>query len=173
MIAEIVVPSLLTGLFGAVLYYRVFMYEPPFVPLPHSVVMDVMEVGNVGRGDVLYDLGSGDGRVLAAAADRGASATGLEKNKFLVWLSKVKTRKYSSIVFNQDVLELDSLRGSSVHTANVVVCYLSQKLNNAIERKVKALRPGTTIISVSHTFDSLHEIMRKKSGSFIIYKYLV
>lgn len=60
----------------------------PFVPLPASVIKNIINLAEVKEGDVFYDLGSGDGRVVIAAALKGAKAVGIELDPLRVWYSR-------------------------------------------------------------------------------------
>jgi cyclopropane fatty-acyl-phospholipid synthase-like methyltransferase len=63
--------------------------DAPFVPMDKEVVERVMNLAEVGPKDVFYDLGSGDGRLVIAAALRGAKAVGIEISHWQVWYSQL------------------------------------------------------------------------------------
>src|SRR5438094_3514518 len=70
------------GLVGAMVDYR---EEIPFVPTPIEVVDKMLELAEVKKGDVIYDLGSGDGRIVIRAAKKyGARAVGIEMDSMLL-----------------------------------------------------------------------------------------
>src|SRR3990167_9835752 len=83
--------TLVVIFFGFVLYVGWLAYakDAPFVPMEVSVVENVMKLAKVGKGDVFYDLGSGDGRLVINAAMRGADAYGVELDKLRVVYSEV------------------------------------------------------------------------------------
>src|SRR3989338_7482884 len=63
--------------------------EAPFVPTGQRDLKKILEVARIVPGELVYDLGSGDGRVVRAAARRGARAVGIEQSWLLVWWSKL------------------------------------------------------------------------------------
>jgi SAM-dependent methyltransferase len=122
----------------------------PFVPTPQSVVDKMIEVAGVKKDDVVYDLGSGDGRIVIAAAQKGARAVGFEIDPDLVAESRANIQKAgvqeSAEIRNQDILTVD-LSGASV-----VTMYLLPDVNLKLRPNLqKQLKPGSRI--VSHSFD--------------------
>jgi SAM-dependent methyltransferase len=122
----------------------------PFVPTPENVVDRMIELAGVKKGDVVYDLGSGDGRIVIAAAKRGARAVGFEIDPDLVAESRANIQKAgvqeSAEIRNQDILTVD-LSGASV-----VTMYLLPDVNLKLRPNLqKQLKPGSRI--VSHAFD--------------------
>ncbi len=117
-----------------------------FVPTPRDVVEKMLELAEVKETDVLYDLGSGDGRiVIAAAKGRGARAVGYEIDRALVDESRREIAREgladrATIVF-EDLLKAD------LSEASVVTLYVGSRLNRLLVPKLRALRPGTRIIS--------------------------
>jgi SAM-dependent methyltransferase len=125
--------------------------EVPDVRTPLVVVNEMLRLADVIAGDVVYDLGSGDGRILIAAArDRGARGVGLEIDPALVAQSTERARRLGladRLTFRrQDLFEAD------LTPATVVTLYLSPELNRRLRPKLlRELRPGARI--VSHGFD--------------------
>jgi SAM-dependent methyltransferase len=124
--------------------------DVPFVPTDEKIVDEMLKVANVRKGDVLYDLGSGDGRIVITAATRyGTRGTGIELVPELVREAQENARKagVSSLAkFVQgDIFEAD------FSEATVVTMYLLPAVNMQLRPKLLALRPGTRI--VSHNYD--------------------
>lgn len=123
----------------------------PDVRTPLVVVNEMLKLAEVTASDVVYDLGSGDGRILIAAArDRGARGVGLEIDPALVAQSTERARRLGladRLSFRQqDLFEAD------LSPATVVTLYLSPDLNRRLRAKLMSeLRPGSRI--VSHSFD--------------------
>ena len=123
----------------------------PDVRTPVVVVNEMLRLASVTPSDVVYDLGSGDGRILIAAArDRGARGVGLEIDPALVAQSTERARRLGladRLSFRQqDLFEAD------LSPATVVTLYLSPDLNRRLRPKLLGeLRPGARI--VSHNFD--------------------
>lgn len=130
---------------------RVPGQQVPDVRTPLVVVNEMLRLANVTAGDVIYDLGSGDGRILIAAArDRGARGVGLEIDPALVAQSTEHAQRLGladRLSFRQqDLFEAD------LTPATVVTLYLSPDLNRRLRPKLLSeLRPGARI--VSHRFD--------------------
>jgi len=125
--------------------------DVPYVQTPHEVVTQMLRLAGVGRNDVVYDLGSGDGRlVIAAARDFGARGVGVEIDPRLVAQSVESARRAGvgdRVTFReQDLFETD------LADATVVTLYLSPALNLRLRPKLlRELRAGARI--VSHDFD--------------------
>jgi precorrin-6B methylase 2 len=123
-----------------------------FVPTPHEVVDAMLKVAKVGKDDVLYDLGSGDGRIPITAAQKYGIARGIgidinpqrikEANENLR-----KARVGDRVRFiNADLFE------SNLSDATVITLYLLPELNlKLLPKLLKEAKPGTRI--VSHAFD--------------------
>lgn len=123
----------------------------PFVPTPQDVVEKMLELAQVKKGDVLYDLGSGDGRIVITAAKKyGVKAVGFEIDPDLLRQSRESIRKEGleklAEIREQDILTVD------LSPATVVTMYLlpdvNLKLRPAVQRQ---LRVGSRV--VSHDFD--------------------
>ena len=122
-----------------------------YVATPEQVGLEMLKLAGVTKGDVVYDLGSGDGRlVIAAARDFGARGVGVEIDAKLVQDSResaLKTGVADRTQFLwQDIWETD------IAPATVVTLYLRQDVNLKLRPKLfRELRPGTRV--VSHDFD--------------------
>lgn len=123
----------------------------PFVASPEIIVEEMLRLAEVGAGDVIYDLGSGDGRiVLTAARLHGARGIGFELDGDLVRRSTESARRAGLahlVEFRQqDVLTVD------LSPATVVTIYLSRDANLKLRPALQSqLRPGSRV--VSHDFD--------------------
>jgi precorrin-6B methylase 2 len=121
-----------------------------YVPTPHDVVQQMLQLAQVKKGEVLYDLGCGDGRIVVAAARKyGCQATGYDIDPQRVAESRENIRKSKveqlAKVEKADVFELD------LSPANVVTLYLLPTLNVRLIPQLEKLKPGSRI--VSHDFD--------------------
>jgi cyclopropane fatty-acyl-phospholipid synthase-like methyltransferase len=121
------------------------------VATPQEIVDEMLRLAEVGKGDVVYDLGSGDGRiVIAAAREYGAQGVGFEIAPRLVHQATENARRagVSHLVeFRlQDVMTVD------LSPATVVTLYLSNEANLKLRPRIQSqLRPGARV--VSHHFD--------------------
>jgi tRNA G10 N-methylase Trm11 len=122
-----------------------------YVPTPPEVVAAMLKVANVEESDIIYDLGSGDGRiVITAAKEFGAHGTGIDIDPQRVKEARANAEAAGvsgKVKFlNQDLFE------SNFSDATVVTLYLLPSLNLKLRPKLLAeLKPGTRI--VSHAFD--------------------
>ena len=128
---------------------RVPGVEVPDVRTPPEVVTEILRLARVGPDDVVYDLGSGDGRiVIAATRDFGARGVGIELDPDLVAESLRNARRARvadrTRFLRQDIFEAD------ISAATVVTLYLSPEVNLRLRPKLLALSPGSRI--VSHDF---------------------
>ena len=131
-----------------------------YVPTPQEVVDAMLELANVTASDVVYDLGSGDGRIpITAARKYGARAIGIDINPQRIKEANANLANANvgdKVKFlNQDLFETD------FSDATVVTLYLLPRLNLQLMPKLKALKKGTRI--VSHSFDMGHEWPPEKS----------
>ncbi len=125
--------------------------DVPYVQTPTDVVAEMLRIASVRPGDVVYDLGSGDGRiVIAAARDFGARGVGIEIDPSLVAYSKEQARKAG--VADRVTFRADDLFDVDLSDATVVTLYLSYDMNLRLRPKLqRELRPGSRI--VSHDYD--------------------
>lgn len=125
--------------------------DVPFVPTDDEVVQAMLDLGNVGPKDVLYDLGSGDGRILVSAArDRNTRGIGVDIDPTRI-AEAMEYAGFSGVEYLVDFLEED-LFDVDVSNATVVTLYLLQSINVQLRpRLLSQLRPGSRVIS--HAFD--------------------
>jgi SAM-dependent methyltransferase len=122
-----------------------------YVPTPQDVVDAMLKLANVRKGDVVYDLGCGDGRIpVTAAKTYGVRAIGIDINpeRILEARQNVKENNVGNLVTirNEDLFEAD------IKEASVVTLYLLTSLNVKLRPKLwRDLKPGTRI--VSHSFN--------------------
>ena len=121
-----------------------------FVPTPQAVVDKMLEMAEVKKGDVVYDLGCGDGRIVVTAAKKfGVKAIGYDINPVRVKesLDNVRSNKVENLVTikEEDIFTLD------LSEASVVTLYLLPDLNVKLMPQLAKLKPGSRI--VSHDFD--------------------
>jgi SAM-dependent methyltransferase len=122
-----------------------------FVPTPQEVVVDMLRLVDVKKGDVLYDLGSGDGRIpITAAKTYGIRAVGIDIDPDRIAEAQENARKAG--VTRLVDFRLEDLFKSDFREATVVTLYLLPELNVKLRPRLLAeLKPGTRI--ASHQFD--------------------
>jgi cyclopropane fatty-acyl-phospholipid synthase-like methyltransferase len=122
----------------------------PFVPSPMYVVQRMIEAAEIKKGDVLYDMGSGDGRIVIEAAKKyGIRGVGIDLNPELVAKAKENALKEGV----GDLVEFRAQDGLTVDIseATVVTLYMFKWFNNALRPKLQKLKPGSRV--VAHDFD--------------------
>src|SRR5216110_744480 len=122
-----------------------------YVPTPQDVVDEMLKLGRVGKGDILYDLGSGDGRIPVTAAKRfGIRAYGIDIDPQRIQEANENAKKNG--VTNLVQFRQEDLFKANFSEATVVTLYLLPDLNVKLRPRLLAeLKPGTRI--VSHQFD--------------------
>jgi SAM-dependent methyltransferase len=141
----------------AVIYAQQNDYEPSvgqegkdviWVPTPEDLVQAMLDLAKVTPQDNVMDLGSGDGRIVIAAAKRGAHATGIEYNPEMVKLSQRNAEK-AGVSGRAAFLNAD-LFATDLSHATVITMYLLPSLNLKLRPTILNLKPGTRV--VSHAF---------------------
>ena len=120
-----------------------------FTPTRHIVADAMLKLARVTAADVVYDLGSGDGRIPIIAAQKyGARGVGIELDPKLVELSRQIANEAE--VAHRVTFIAGDLFAADLSKATVVTCYLSPQIMKMLESKLRALKSGTRI--VSHQF---------------------
>ena len=125
--------------------------DVPYVPTRDAVVAAMLELGGVKKGDILYDLGCGDGRIVITAAKKfGTRGTGIDIDPARIKEANENARK-AGVTGRVKFIEQD-LFDSKFSDATVVMLYLFPDINLKLRPKLlRDLKPGTRI--VSHAFD--------------------
>lgn len=149
-----------------------------FVATPMEVVETMLDVTRVGPKDVVYDLGSGDGRiVITAASRRGARGVGIDIDPERIKESRVNAD--SAGVKGRVAFRQADLFTSDLREASVVTLYLLPLLNQRLLPKLyRELRPGTRIASNAFDMgewkaDSVIEVPGKVGGTHEVYYWLL
>ena len=144
-----------------------------FVTTPHKVVREMLKLAGITKDDVVYDLGSGDGRiVIAAAKDFGARGVGVDIDPKLVAESTENARKAGvseRITFiEQDVLKAD------ISQATVIALYMLPALNKQLIPKFfRELQPGTRVVSHRFEIGDWKPDMTLKAYDTTIYLWII
>lgn len=122
-----------------------------FIPTPQPVVEAMLELAAVKRDDVVYDLGSGDGRIVITAAKKyGARGVGIDIDPAMV--GQATRNAAAAGVANRVRFVSQDLFSADLSRATVVTLYLLQSMNERLRPKlVRELRPGARV--VSHVFN--------------------
>lgn len=122
-----------------------------YVPTSPVVVHEMLATAKVGPGDVVFDLGSGDGRIpIAAVKDFGAArGVGIELDPQRI--AEARANAEAAGVSDRVVFLQQDLFQADLSEATVIAMYLLPAMNARLEPKLRALEPGTRI--VSHNYD--------------------
>ena len=147
--------------------------DVPYVPTDEKLVGEMLDLAEVGPRDVLYDLGSGDGRIVVAAAkERDTRGVGIDLDPLRV-AEAMEYAGWSGVEYLVDFIE-GSIFTEDISEATVVTLYLLDSVNVELRpRLLEVLRPGTRI--VSHAFDMgdwKADERRSYSGA-TLYKWVV
>jgi trans-aconitate methyltransferase len=125
--------------------------EVPYVPTNEKVVEEMLKVAKVGKNDVLFDLGSGDGRIPITAAKRwGTRGFGVDIDPDRIKEARENATK-AGVADKVKFMQQD-LFDTDIKTATVVTLYLLPEVNMRLRPKLLAdLKPGTRV--VSHNYD--------------------
>jgi SAM-dependent methyltransferase len=149
--------------------------DVPFVPTPMPVVDAMLDMAKVTKNDLLYDLGSGDGRIVIRAAERfGCRGVGVDLNPERVREAKAAAKKAGPQIESLVRFEEGDVFTFDFSPATVVTMYLLPSVNVKLRPRIlKELKPGTRI--VSHDFDMGEwkaEDVRKLANS-TVYRWTV
>ncbi len=138
-------------------------FGAPWVPLEPHVVNRILELTKVKPGDVFYDLGSGDGRMVIAAASLGAKAYGIEIDPFRVLYSRFCIFIFGlsgrAKIIHRNIFNVD------LSSADIVTIYLLQETNDKLFIKLsRELKPNTRVVSAAFTFPKWKPITVDPNG---------
>ena len=138
--------------------------NPPFVPTPRRIADSMFRLARVRRGERIFDLGCGDGRLVIAAAKRGARATGYEISLPTCAFAKLRSLRQpgARILFGdfwkQDYAQVD-----------VIFCFLLRRSMARFEREIwPHLKVGCRV--VSHTFRMPNVAIAGVEGEAVLYR---
>lgn len=146
--------------------------DVPWVPTPDAAVDRMLAMAQVGPRDLVYDLGSGDGRIAIMAAKRfGARAVGVEYDPSMIEVSRTAARREGvadRVRFVQgDLFEFD------FRAATVVTLYLLTSINVELRPRILALRPGTRVASHMFRMGDWQPDESARVGSSDVYLWIV
>ncbi len=120
-----------------------------WVPTPEALVAKMLDLAKVTPDDYVIDLGSGDGRIVIAAARRGTKALGIEYNPDMVALSRLNAEK-AGVSGRASFMQADIFQ-TDFSQATVLTMYLLPDLNLKLRPKVLDLKPGTRVVTNAFT----------------------
>ncbi|MCP8308273.1 MAG: methyltransferase domain-containing protein [archaeon] len=144
----------------------------PFDTTPDEVVRGMLEIAEVKPDDIVFDLGSGDGRIaITAAKEFGAIAYGVEIRKDLVKAARDKVRKLK-LNFRVRIIYGDLFR-ADISRADAVFLYLTEGINIMLRPKLeRELKLGARIVSHDYPIRGWVPKKIKTIGGHILYLYI-
>lgn len=141
----------------------------PYVPTLRADIERALDVADLKAGETIVDLGSGDGRLLKAAAQRGLNAVGYELNPLLVVVSRWRCRKYKKQV---KIVMKDFWLTPLPNTTQVVFTFLAKPFMEKLSRHLKheVARLNRPIVLVSYGFELPGYAIKKQDKALICYQ---
>lgn len=126
----------------------------PYVATPPEVIEYMLQLGQVGADDVVYDLGCGDGRMLIAAAQLGACGVGVDIEPY--WIELANTAATGAGLADRARFQLCDALALDCSDASVVLAYLMPWSTQMVAAQLlKQCRPGTRVVSHSFAFEAV------------------
>lgn len=162
-IAAALIILVLLAIFFIIPVIRGAFYFPTF----KETIEKMIVLAELKKGEKVVDLGSGDGRIVIAAAKAGAQAYGYEINPILVWLSRFKIKVAN--LSKSAVIYQKSFWSENLSSYDVIFLYGIAHMMKKLEEKIsKELKPGARIVSYKYNFPTLPVF--KKEGNIYLYK---
>jgi len=140
-----------------------------WVPSPQRIVDRMLKLARVKKDDVVYDLGSGDGRIVVSAAKIGAKAVGVELDPLRVLISRIRIKLAG--LENKAKIEHRNLFKVKTKNATVIALFLLPKTMGKIENKIKKeLRKGARVVSYKFVFKNWKPTKVDKENKIYLYK---
>jgi hypothetical protein len=141
----------------------------PWVPTPKKRIKSMLEFARVNSEDILYDLGSGDGRIIIMAAKEfGAKSIGIEVDPLRLWWSKLSIRRHR-LKQKTKVIRANFFK-VSLEDATVVTLYQGHEINKKIRDKLASeLKTGTRVVSYRFILDGWTPVKTKENESIYLY----
>jgi ubiquinone/menaquinone biosynthesis C-methylase UbiE len=147
--------------------------DVPYVPTPPAVVEKMLQVAAVGPNDVVYDLGSGDGRIVIAAAQKyGARGVGIDIDPRRIVEAKQNALR-AGVAERVEFRQGDLFR-ADIREASVVTLYLMTSANLQLRPKLLAeLKPGTRVVSHAFAMGDWKPAKRHRVGTSTVYYWVI
>ena len=147
--------------------------EVPFDPTPMAAVRLMLDAVNLKPEDVLYDIGSGDGRVLVEASRRGARSVGVDINADLIGVAQRNVAAYGleklARVYGRDATTINL----GEFGATVVTLYQDEALLARLMPTLKTLKHGARIVSYAHPLPACGSEPYRVVDGVPVYRYRV
>ncbi|MFW9968106.1 MAG: SAM-dependent methyltransferase [Candidatus Thorarchaeota archaeon] len=141
----------------------------PWIPTPRKKASSMLELAEVDAEDIVYDIGSGDGRIIImAASEYGARSIGIEADPLRAMWSRIAIRR-RGLVNMVNVLR-ENFFNSNIKDATVVTVYQGKDVNKRLREKFsRELRPGTRVVSYRFKFEGWLPVKTNEEASLYLY----
>lgn len=137
-----------------------FLWGAPFVPTNNASASAMIALARIRRGDVVYDLGSGNGKLLRLATKQGARAIGYEINPFLVlWANLRGDRTIWKNFWHADISDADI----------IFIYLLPSKMARLAEKIQRECKAGTIIVSNSFIFPDWNMLRQDRNNHIYVF----
>ncbi|HEX4567706.1 MAG TPA: class I SAM-dependent methyltransferase [Vicinamibacterales bacterium] len=135
--------------------------DVPYVPTPPKVVDAMLKMAQVTSNDVVYDLGCGDGRIVVTAAEKyGARGVGVDLDPRRI--AEANENAKLAHVTDKVTFVVQDVFNTDFSDATVVTLYMLPSVNEKLMPKIKALKPGTRVVTHAFTFGDAWPYERKE-----------
>lgn len=142
----------------------------PYVAMPPRVVREMLDLADVTPSDTLFDIGCGDGRILVAAAQRGAQCCGFEMIPSLADEAR-KNSQRAGVADQVEVREMDAMK-ADLRSASVVTLFLTSAGNRSLMPKFgEELAPDARVVSWLWEMEGITPARVKRVGGVGMYLY--
>lgn len=156
----------LIGLVIVLTFSIIIIFGPPYLPTLRKQINTALDLLELEEGETLLELGSGDGRVMLAAAKRGFRVVGIELNPFLVVISWFVTRRYRS----QVRIIWGSYWGGPWPRADAIFTFMHSRYMNRLDERIEKWHPKPTRLASFAFAIKGKEPITQKNGVFL-YEY--
>ena len=155
------------GILLVLLFGFTAFFGAPFLPTLHSRTTDALDMLQLKEGDLLLELGCGDGRLLAEAAKRGINSIGYELNPLLVWYSRLRLLRYRKLakvkLANYWQVDLPKAQGIYVFLLQPYMVKLHKKI---VQNKLAPVK----VVSFSFTIPNKKSVQENRGMRLYLYK---
>jgi len=137
----------------------------PYVPSSRKKVKKMVTLAQLSKDDVVMDFGSGDGRIVRAASQTGATCIGVELNPLLCWWSRIMNIFYN---IKNATIRRENMWNTNLSEINVLMLYCIPSKMHKLQNKIRAeMKPGSRVISHAFTFPDWQ--FSKKDDTVYVY----
>lgn len=127
-----------------------------YVPTDQAIVEKMLQMAKVKKGDVVFDLGCGDGRIVCTAAKKyGAKGVGVDIDPARIRDCLATMKRFGVTKDQVDIRQGDALKVRDLDRATVVMLYMLPQFMEKLEPQIKKLKPGTRIVAHDYPFPNM------------------